>query len=194
MKISSHVSRCTSWMFSKNDRSNSSESESRICKISCILPTTLVAMYTDDLIAATLMTFSVLEGRSLLQAFQVQYFIFVARHAVSEHLPSFLLLNYMYSVSIYRTCVFSLWRHERKWRENEVRKCEQHWHVHRLRNHQRTSLLHELDTSWVSSFTNCWFWFVRKMNTKTVTVHFFPMIFGLSELNNLLIWLSSAAV
>jgi len=46
------------------------------------------------LIAAIIMTLSVVEGHSLIASFfQVQYFIFMVRHAVSLHLQSFLLLS-----------------------------------------------------------------------------------------------------
>jgi len=43
------------------------------------------------LIAAILMTLSVLEGQSLLQTFQVRFLVFVVRRAVPLHLQSFLL-------------------------------------------------------------------------------------------------------
>jgi len=48
------------------------------------------------LIAANVMTLSVLEGHSLLQAYSCPFFVFVACYVVPLCLQSFLLLTYFY--------------------------------------------------------------------------------------------------
>jgi len=56
------------------------------------------------LIAATVITLSVLEGNSpIASLFQVRYFVFVAHRAVHLHLQSFLLWNSICGLFPWRT-------------------------------------------------------------------------------------------